>query len=346
MSYSIAILVLLAFCSSAHATIVKEPKVVVIVIDGVRAQEWRGQAKDVSGRVLKTAELFPNIAALKEKSVFFSQMKVSNPAGISLPAYADIFAGRRQEKIINNDPKAEDFKSQYPTIFDVVKTGLKLKENDVALHSSWIKVCPVAGTEKFYRSCGWAPGKYVKPEFYGDSRSDMDTFLGVMRDVPKHHPRFLFVHFADADEEAHYQNTFQEADDFDYGIFNYHKSLRESDHYLGRIWKMLQSDAFYKDSTYLIVTTDHGRDNWPDANSWGSHGRCVSKHGAKELCSGCSSVFAMMTGPGIKANTVPTPQSHIDIAPTIAMLFGVSMPSAVGRPMDYLMSVPTRVGRK
>ena len=68
------------------------PKVVLVAIDGVRPLELRDEA------------IFPELMRLKEQGLFLPGMQISNPAGISLPAYADIFAGRRQERIVSNDP--------------------------------------------------------------------------------------------------------------------------------------------------------------------------------------------------------------------------------------------------
>lgn len=323
---------------SLQASIVKEPKVVLVVIDGIRALELQGKAKDDDNKTVKAVALFPNLMALKKQGVFFPDMRISNPVGISLPAYADIFAGRRQEKIVSNSPASEDYRSHYPTIFDAVKSGLKLDEDGVAVHSSWANICAITGKKEIYKSCGWKEGLFGKPEVYHGSRSDMDTFLQLASEVPKRKPRLLFVHLGDADEEAHNQERVQQKLGLNYGIFNYHKALREDDYYVGRIWKLLQTDPFYKDSTYLIVTTDHGRDNWPDPNNWANHGRCVRKHGAKDTCSGCRHVFALVVGPGLKNQVVETQYSHIDLAPTIAKLLSVEMPSALGQAIPEILS--------
>lgn len=327
--------VFLSLTTFVHAAPAKEsqrePKVIWVVIDGIRQNEIQGTATDDNGRIVKAETLFPNLLALKNRGVFLPEMRISNPVGISLPAYADMFAGRRQEKIVSNTPPAEDYKSAYPTIFEAVKNGLDLSSDGVAVHASWPNICHIVGTADIYKSCGWKAGTYIKPEVWGDgSRSDADTFLEVIRELPKRHPRLAFIHFTDADEEAHLQDSIKEHMSLHYGIFNYHNALRESDNYLGRLWKMIQEDPYYKDSTYLIVNTDHGRDNWPDPNNWANHGRCVRKYGAKQTCSGCSHVFAVAVGPGLKRKVVKTNYTHIDLAPTVAKLLGVEMPSAAG----------------
>ena len=117
-----------------------------------------------------------------------------------------------------------------------------------------------------------------------------------------------------------------------YGIFHYHQALQRSDYIVGRLWDMLQADSFYEDSTYLIVSTDHGRDNVPSPDQWWDHGVC-REHGGG-LCSGCQSVFALVVGPGVKARVVGKRYTHLDLAPTIAKILGVELPTALGTPMD------------
>ncbi len=347
---------LLALCAVLFTSLAAQsaqPNVVLIVLDGVRGLEIANKATDDEGRPVRTAELLPNLTELRKKGMFFSDFKISNPVGVSFPAYADIFAGRRQEKIIGNATPEPDRHSFFPTIFDVLFEGLHLSYNDLAIHASWSAICEVAGTADFYRSCGWKRGlgqaRYLKPEVFKDSRSDMDTFFEFASEVPKRHPRFIFVHLVDADEEAHLHEDAQEKLGLDYGIFNYHKSLHEEDYYVGRIWRLLQADPFYKDNTTLLVTTDHGRDNYPSAKFWGGHGECRTIHKKPTLCSGCTDIFALAVGPGLKPANVKTPYTHLNLAPTIAKLLGVEMPTATGKPiaeLTYRSNVPIREGRK
>lgn len=356
--------------------------VVLILIDGMRRREILGQASDDRGQPVRAGELLPNLTALRKSGVFFTRMRISNPAGVSLPAYADIFAGRRQERILTNAPPSADFRSHYPTIFSAVKSGLGLGFDGVALIASWSPLCsiailpPVAPADDFYKSCGFssnaapplaktlgtgglspaaaaaplysappspssartpAPSAlYFKPEIYAGSRADSDTFLEVLKEVPRRHPRLLVVHFVDADEEAHLALRVKRRSSQEYGIFHYHQALRASDYYVGRLWDMLQSDPFYHDKTYLLISTDHGRDDFPDPNQWAQHGHCISEFGARRTCSGCSQIFAIAVGPGLSPLRVKKPYEHTSLAPTIARLLGAAMPNATGHVMDEL----------
>jgi hypothetical protein len=318
--------------------------VVLVLIDGVRQQEWNGQALDENGRKVRLSELFPNLLQLRKSGIYFPKMQISNPVGVSLPAYADIFAGRRQERILSNGPPVADFRSHYPTFFQEIKRQLGLPFDGVALHASWTPLCTISQTapvdpkEDFYRSCGFrsnaqSPAQYFKPEVYGGSRTDIDTFLEVMQEVPKRTPRLLVIHLGDADEEAHLHNKVQSKVGQSYGIFHYHQALRQDDYLLGRIWAMLQAHPLYRNNTYLFVSTDHGRDSAFDPNQWSSHGRCVAEHVRTKPCSGCSGIFAVAVGPGLTPHTAKGSYSHIDLAPTIARILNAKLPTATGRVM-------------
>lgn len=344
---------------------VEERSVVLVLIDGFRQAELLGKAKDDMGRPLRATDVLPNLTALRRSGLFFSRMKISNPAGVSLPGYADLFAGRRQERIVSNYPAAADLRSHYPTMFHELRRQLKLPFDGVMLMSAWAPVCSVAAPpglrpeEEFYRSCGFnaagqkdptapppdpaspplaavAPRGF-KPEVYSASRTDMDTFLELAQELPRRHPRLVVVQFVDADEEAHLHTKIQRRTGVFHGIFHYHQALRASDYYLGRLFALLQSDAFYRDKTYVLVSTDHGRDDMPDAEQWQHHGHCIMDHGARRPCSGCASTFLVAVGPGLAPRVVRTPYHQTDIAPSIVRLLGAELPTATGRPMAELL---------
>ena len=362
----------------------KRRNVILVLIDGVRMRDVMGRSLDDNGKPVRASDLLPNLTALRKSGVFFSRFQISNPAGVSLPGYADIFAGRRQEKLLSNSPAPSDLRSHYPTVFQGLRKQLGLGFDGVALIASWSPLCsiavlpPVAAADDFFRSCGFknsaapaspiatgpadgasaaaasaqslpdastatlpngglvAQPSYFKPEIYGGSRADSDTFLEALSELPRRHPRFAVIQFVDADEEAHMQRRVQRRMTQNYGIFHYHQALRASDYYIGRLWALLQSDPQYRGTTYLIVTTDHGRDDVPEPEQWTLHGHCVSEFGARRLCAGCSRIFALAVGPGLKPQTVKKSYDHTSLAPSIAQLLGTTLPGTTGTVMSEL----------
>lgn len=335
-----ALALLLALPASALAAELvaapAQPKAVLVVIDGVRSLELEGRAVDDEGRSVTAESLFPNLLALARSGAFLPDLQISNPVGISLPAYADLFAGRRQERILVNAPPAEDFRSHYPTLFQAARKSFG-RMDGVAVVASWDALCKISVTPEggsdndFFRDCGWRPG-LSKPEMHKGVRSDLDNFLLVSTAVAQLHPRLLFVGFGDADEEAHLHKEVRARAGLRYGIYPYHEALRRSDYLLGRVWAMLQEDPFYRGSTYLVVTTDHGRDDVPDPAQWWDHGKCRHSGGG-QLCSGCRRAFAVVVGPGVRPAVVKGGYTHADLAPTLARLLGLELPSASGRPI-------------
>ncbi len=362
---------------------------IVVLVDGVRLRDVLGKGLDDNGKPVRASELLPNLTTLRKSGVFFSRFQISNPAGVSLPGYADIFAGRRQEKLVTNYPPPADLRSHYPTVFQGLRKQLGLGFDGVALIASWSPLCsiavlpPVAAADDFFRSCGFknsaapaaasppGPGSgegsagasppagppdastatlpsgglvaqpsYFKPDIYGGSRADSDTFLEALSELPRRHPRFAVIQFVDADEEAHMQRRVQRRMAQNYGVFHYHQALRASDYYIGRLWALLQSDPHYRGTTYLIVTTDHGRDDFPEPEQWTLHGHCVSEFGAKRLCPGCSRIFAFAVGPGLKPQTVKKVYDHTSLAPSIAQLLGTTLPGVTGAVMPELQPAP------
>ncbi|MBL9003939.1 MAG: sulfatase-like hydrolase/transferase [Myxococcales bacterium] len=357
--------------------------VILVLIDGVRMREVMGRSIDDNGKPVRASELLPNLTALRKAGVFFSRFQISNPAGVSLPGYGDIFAGRRQEKLLSNTPPTADLRSHYPTVFQGLRKQLNLGFDGVALIASWSPLCsiavlpPVAAADDFFRSCGFknsavlppVPGQgtegsgpaspppspqdagqatlpsgglvaqpsYFKPEIYGGSRADSDTFLEALSELPRRKPRFAVIQWVDADEEAHLQRRVQRRVAQSYGIFHYHQALRASDYYLGRLWALLQSDPHYRGTTYLLVTTDHGRDDYPEPEQWALHGHCVSEFGSRRLCPGCSRIFALAVGPGLKPQTVKKVYDHTSLAPSVAQLLGTTLPGVTGAVMPELL---------
>lgn len=310
------------------------PKVFLFVIDGVRDLEMRGRAKDDGGQTVSPESLFPFLTQVKKKGAFFPEMRISNPSGVSFPGYSDIFTGKRQTAILNNDASPE--KISGPTLFEAFKAKNGTTKNDILFVTSWGKLCEIAGrsleADAFTKTCGFEKGKSMKGQTFEYARTDSDTFIEASRLIKENHPRLTFIQFNDADEEAHFHKDVKKKRDVEYGIHNYHQALRNSDYYIGRLWKQIENDPFYKDSTYFFVTTDHGRDDSKDIMDFSDHGHCF-------FCSGYKNIFGIAAGPGVQTGNFEKEYSHLDIAPTIAKILDTEFPSATGNPIKEVVPV-------
>jgi arylsulfatase A-like enzyme len=91
-----------------------------------------------------------------------------------------------------------------------------------------------------------------------------------------------------------------------------------TDAFLNRLWTTLQGMPEYRDSTTLIVTSDHGR---------GSTLADWSRHGEKIV--GADKIWLAFMGPDTPATgEVTTHAEQRDITPTIIKLLGLN-------PADY-----------
>ena len=90
-------------------------------------------------------------------------------------------------------------------------------------------------------------------------------------------PKAMFISFGETDEWAHH------------GDYNHYlDAAHQVDAYIKAIWDWAQSTPGYKDNTYILVTTDHGRGF---NNEWTSHGANVK---------GASSIWFALLGPDVK----------------------------------------------
>jgi hypothetical protein len=131
-------------------------------------------------------------------------------------------------------------------------------------------------------------------------------------------PRVVMVGFGEIDC-AHYGN-----------FSRYTDAIRRTDELTFDLWKSIQSDPFYRDRTYMVITPDHGRElERPGGQGFVHHSNFYTGEGADE---GCRQVWALLLGPGIpKGENREERVSHLDIAPTIGRFFGLACDGMPGR---------------
>jgi arylsulfatase A-like enzyme len=98
----------------------------------------------------------------------------------------------------------------------------------------------------------------------------------------------------------------------------YAQALTGIDHHLGRLFDRLE-DSGLLDSTIIVVTADHGE-------SHTEHGILFAHDG---LFQPTIRVPLLVAGPGLPAGHRPTAVTHLDLAPSLAPLLGVSFGHAL-----------------
>jgi hypothetical protein len=153
-----------------------------------------------------------------------------------------------------------------------------------------------------------------------DGTTSHDAFIAeaAKAAMKRFRPRVMMVGFGEIDC-AHYGN-----------FSRYTDAIGRTDELTFDLWQSIQSDPFYRDRTFMVVTPDHGRElERPGGEGFVHHSNFYTGEGADE---GCREVWALLLGPGIpKGKTRGEVASHLDIAPTIGGFFGLEWDGMPGR---------------
>ncbi len=317
--------------------------VVLVVLDGVRAQEIFGGADRAlaRGRGLNPMawanprDLTPNLQRELDADAIAvgvpghgAEMVASGPRFISLPGYLEIFAGKP-------DPACEGNECVRPpahTFVDDVRDSTG--EGDVAVITSWPSIARAASGDlsAYVMSAGrklvsrpdvlrsdpaMGPlldrGARVKAwPGQGDYRPDAFTGKVALRYLEMARPRLLFVGLGDADEYAHRGD-----------YHGYLEAVHASDAFLGDLQATLARMGARGRHTTVLVTADHGR-----AYSFNDHGARYPESSRVWLVAAGGDVH----GHGILASARRHTLS--DIAPTVRALLGIP---GEGRPIDEVL---------
>jgi len=134
-------------------------------------------------------------------------------------------------------------------------------------------------------------------------RNDVFTTEIALEHLQRDVPKVLYVGLGDTDEYAHMGRYDQ-----------YLHAAHQADAFLKNLWTAIQAHPRYRNSTTLIVTTDHGRGDPP--KGWRDHGAKVA---------GAEKIWIAVIGPdtpalGERSDIAPVTQSQV--AATIAHLLG------------------------
>ena len=360
-SLLISAILLLSFTVNAQQqTQKKEPNIFLITLDGVRWQEvFTGidtvllenkkythskeeLIKKFSGKTLeerrkKLMPFFWNTIA-KQGQIYGNRTKnsfvnLTNKMVFSYPGYNEILTGKADDETINSNDKIYN---ENITILEKVNQNPSYK-NKVAAFGSW-DVFPFIINDK--RSGIPVNAGYMNAE--GNNLTEREKFLNetqrqapviwesVRLDVFTHHyakeyikknqPKMVYIAYGETDDFAHG------------GFFDYYmKSLNTTDAMIEDLWNYVQNDPFYKDNTYFIITTDHGRGVGADPESiWTSHGSKVKE---------ADQTWLAILGPTVSPKGEIKEASQIytnQIAATIAQLLRVNMlDDKAGKPIPF-----------
>lgn len=262
------------------------------------------------------------------------ESRVTNGKNFSYPGYSEVFTGIADPRIDSNDK----FPNPNVTVLEWLNSRPEYG-GKVAAFASWDVFPFILNRERSGMKvvAAWDPlgGEELTPSekllgrvkadihrLWGNVGYDAFTFHAAMEYLEREKPRVLFIGLGETDDFAH-------GGRYDHYLDSAHKF----DEYVARLWETLQSMPEYKDSTTLILTTDHGRGDAPVG--WKSHGADVK---------GAERIWVGLLGPDTPARGDASlgGADQNQIAATLAALLGEDynayqpkagpvIPAAIGR---------------
>lgn len=334
---------LIALTSMGQALENKTKNVVIVMTDGLRWQEvFRGadaslflDTNDASADDKELRQQFAsgtpeqNRAALmpffwntiaKEGQIFGdrdaeSNVVVTNGFKFSYPGYSETLTGRPNPVINSNDapnnPHASvlEWLNNQPEFMGKVAAFAMWDRFAQILRRSQSGLPVNVAYEPLILSPmpqGLSELNEVKgslPRIFGNDESyDAPEFYQALIYLRQKKPRLLFISLGETDDWAHRRNYPQ-----------YLASAHRFDSYLETLWNTLQSMPEYRNSTTLVLTTDHGRGS---GKEWSDHG---------EKIEGAENIWTAYLGPdtgalGLRSKTPQLTQGQL--AATVAALLG------------------------
>ena len=301
------------------------PIAIVLVLDGVRTDEFAGAAtSDLTG---VTGEAYAEETMRDVVPDATRVLGALNPGvTITAPAHAALLTGR-EEPYANFplDPAIGPglYRPEHPTIFEELRAQLGLSEDEVVLLANTELLMGV--TESLAPGYGGG-GRYdlvvdtEKDAPINDDAPVVDALVALLDAGP----RLVVVNLHDADRAGHYGEADAYVDD-----------VAKLDGLVADFWRTVKTDhPGLADRLLLVVTTDHGRHRHDDNDGWHSHG---------DACTGCRELPLLLLGAaeaGVERTDIVT---TLDLAPTLAAHLGVTLPWAEGLP--YLDALPAFDGQ-
>jgi len=251
---------------------------------------------------------------------FDNRVNVKNFLKISYPGYNEIFTGHTDAVISPNLP----INNKNVNVLEYLN-ATRAYQGKVAVFTSW-NVFPYILNKTRSRlpiNSGYDPlneendgtasliDSVQRSMPASKTRYDLLTYLSAREYIDRHHPSVVYLGLGETDECAHEGR---------YDLYLQHAS--HIDQMIAELWYTIQTDPYYKDSTTLLITTDHGR-GWKPGK-WTTHGFWAQ---------GSGDIWLAVMGPDILPEGELKTRGQVyqkQLAATIARLLG--NPSGAGHP--------------
>lgn len=305
-------LALLASCAGCEPEVeVKPPIAVVLVLDGVRVDEftsaWPSELTGVPGEEYAEetwATMVPGATVVR----------AARNLGVTVtaPAHAVLLTGR--EELYANFPIDDGpalYRPELPTLFEEAREQLGLPVEDVVLMGNTELIEGV--TSSLYPGLGM--GARFDLVATGDGRAERDdepVFEDLLA-LLETEPRLVVVNLHDADRAGHFGEEGEYAD-----------NVEKLDDLLAEFWTTLSEERpDLVERMLLVVTADHGRHRHDEHEGYRSHG---------DSCAGCREIPLLLVGGARPGQERTDDVALLDLAPTLAAWLDVELPWADGLP--------------
>jgi hypothetical protein len=346
----ITVVMVLLTSMSIEAQHDKNPNVFLITLDGVRWQDvFMGMDTDLlnsaytQDKDLMTRKFLGNSEAENREMLmpFFwntiakkgqlhgnrnkgSKVDLTNNMLFSYPGYNEILTGKADDENIDSNDKnynknttiletannSDTFKGKVAAFgsWDVFPFIINDKRSGVPVNAGYMDATGnLNEKEKFLNEI-----QRQAPVIWEGVRLDVFTHHFAKEYVQKNHPKLVYISYGETDDFAHG------------GLFDFYmKSLQNTDALIADLWNYVQNDPFYKDNTYFIITTDHGRGEGAQEDSkWTSHGADVK---------GAEHTWIAILGPDIEVTGEAGEEQLYtnQIAPTVAKILDIKIDGKV-----------------
>lgn len=252
-----------------------------------------------------------------------SKVNLTNTMAFSYPGYNEILTGKADDENVNSNDKkynknvtvlekinnSKDYKGKVAAYgsWDVFPYIINDKRSGVPVNAGYMDASGnLNEKEKFLNEI-----QRQAPIIWEGVRLDVFTHHFAKEYVKKNHPKLLYISYGETDDFAHE------------GFFDFYtKSLHNTDALIADLWNYVQNDPFYKNNTYFIITTDHGRGVGIEKDSkWTDHGTEVK---------GADQTWMAILGPKVKATGEGKDEQLYtnQIAPTVLQILDPTLQDA------------------
>ncbi len=309
----------------------------IVVIDGVRMEESFAEAEDHGAGYSDawggpTEELLPSMRAWMLPEGALAAPAYITGSTITNPAHKDLLTGDRRfhANLPLQGSQPAEYRPLLPTLFEELRSqdpSIEADETGITGNADLL-----SGLEySLYPGMGEATGgtfDVLRDDNDVIIQTDPPVTTEISRRLAEGH-RLILANLHMVDAYGHLEPE------------RYVEFVTAVDDPITQVWQRIK-DSDARDSTLLVVLSDHGRHRFHSTESpWQHHG-CP--------CSGCREVPILMLGPGI-AKGIETTEPHIveDVAQTIAWLMDFELPHGTGMVMTDMLTddqeVPQRSGQ-